>query len=43
MLEDINAISYYIDPFIHKYLVIVFIMCTDDVRHHLFIYNFGIF
>ena len=43
MMKDMDAILRYIDPLIHKYLVIAFNMHTDDICLRSFAYNFDVF
>ena len=40
---DVDAVSYYIDPLIHGYSVVSFIIYTDDIRRCLFSYNYDVF
>ena len=43
MMKDVDGVSRYIDPLIRKYLVVVFIMSTDDIRLPPFAYNVDVF
>lgn len=43
MMKGVDAISRYIDPFIHKHLATSFIVRTHDVCQYPLTYNFNIF
>ena len=42
-MNGMYAVSRYIDPLIHKYLVTAFNMRTDDIRLRPLSYNFDVF
>ena len=43
MMKNVNATSSHIDPLIHTYLIVTFIMRTDDVHQRHLFYKFDFF